>query len=980
MKMGDGSFIEFSRIKPYCLEKFANSYQNKLTPTAFKWFKENVEIVKNASDIPKKTAGTNEVTVLFGSFIHLGRQAKPTGDYNNLGSRIGILSVGEGHQFLSSGNNKLWNDIKENFKYKFLFLITGTPYDFIFNEAGHLYFSPEERTLFTRNDLYKAKEDGEEAFKQYPKLNYYKLDTQGVIEEMKKDPRWEDDKHGFTWEKFLKYDTKEDKFNYEQLIIQFFNRLLFVDDFSGEPDNLSIENAPELSDYAKKHIIVALPVGGGGVGVATYIPKLVELLTNGKGFFGNYKAFQVYDEKDSLSDLKEHIELEKSPTILFTCNKLLTGTNIPQWGSLVFLRPIGGSIKFFEQATGRVGRPFDDKETVGIFLGNLELAAEISIVVDEKIGQERGENLETSTIINQTLKNYNWFGTRNGKWEKFNMDDLVAAQEALAGNIDYGVKLALGNPHPPENFDLEFKSTGNIVRSKIDIDSQDNKGAKNKERIEKHKQLALKFEKSKNPEQMWKNMIEEHIPKLLIIALLNDKHTIKEVGDLIEKAIEEDNSDILDMVGEGVYYIPDYINDKDQINMIYLDRWIGRLIRKSSKKEGMDGFKERYNLINEELKISRFESNIVLDPLSATNEIVNNIVKLSGSLKGKNIFIVEKNGSFTYSILEKIGYANSKDLTIGVLNKLSEHVIQYIFGNKKLNKIKYIKDIKDIEKMGKFDVVIGNPPFQGPKEGSNSYWKKFIKSSLEMLKDDAYLCYVSPNLWLSDNKIGPLMKQKQIKYVDLSVGKYFQGIGSSFCYFIIQNNPYEEETIIRLDDGKTINVNLLEDKYLPVKNINEKSIDIFNKFYKDQINFNQFSAGGRHRDFSKEKSTTHKYPAYHTKSQPLVYTKQPQHLKDKKVIYQTVSSFEPFYDDGNIGVGRGSNSIFVNNKEEGENLLSYLNSKLFKFVQENSRQGGWFGMKMLPEIDISKKWSDKELYDYFNLTQEEIDYIESNVK
>ena len=37
-------------------------------------------------------------------------------------------------------------------------------------------------------------------------------------------------------------------------------------------------------------------------------------------------------------------------------------------------------------------------------------------------------------------------------------------------------------------------------------------------------------------------------------------------------------------------------------------------------------------------------------------------------------------------------------------------------------------------------------------------------------------------------------------------------------------------------------------------------------------------------------------------------------------------------------------------------------------------------MCKLPKIDLSKSWTDEELYKYFNLTQEEIDYIESQVK
>ena len=36
--------------------------------------------------------------------------------------------------------------------------------------------------------------------------------------------------------------------------------------------------------------------------------------------------------------------------------------------------------------------------------------------------------------------------------------------------------------------------------------------------------------------------------------------------------------------------------------------------------------------------------------------------------------------------------------------------------------------------------------------------------------------------------------------------------------------------------------------------------------------------------------------------------------------------------------------------------------------------------RLLPRIDLSHTWTDAELYQYFDLTQEEINYIEENTK
>jgi hypothetical protein len=48
--------------------------------------------------------------------------------------------------------------------------------------------------------------------------------------------------------------------------------------------------------------------------------------------------------------------------------------------------------------------------------------------------------------------------------------------------------------------------------------------------------------------------------------------------------------------------------------------------------------------------------------------------------------------------------------------------------------------------------------------------------------------------------------------------------------------------------------------------------------------------------------------------------------------------------------------------------MNNMNGRMLKGVYER-----------LPKIDLTKTWSDEDLYKYFNLTQEEIDFIEKNI-
>ena len=76
--------------------------------------------------------------------------------------------------------------------------------------------------------------------------------------------------------------------------------------------------------------------------------------------------------------------------------------------------------------------------------------------------------------------------------------------------------------------------------------------------------------------------------------------------------------------------------------------------------------------------------------------------------------------------------------------------------------------------------------------------------------------------------------------------------------------------------------------------------------------------------------------------------------------------------------------IEVSCRKDSDNLQNYLSSKIFRLamielkgtVKSNSRRM----LASLPMIDLTRAWSDAELYVHFGLTQEEIDYIEATIK
>jgi site-specific DNA-methyltransferase (adenine-specific) len=73
----------------------------------------------------------------------------------------------------------------------------------------------------------------------------------------------------------------------------------------------------------------------------------------------------------------------------------------------------------------------------------------------------------------------------------------------------------------------------------------------------------------------------------------------------------------------------------------------------------------------------------------------------------------------------------------------------------------------------------------------------------------------------------------------------------------------------------------------------------------------------------------------------------------------------------------------MKNNQEAKNLLSILKSKLYDYCLKKSKFSGFFHvnvLKNIPKLDLSRSWTDQDIYEYFNLTQEEIDLIESSIK
>ena len=361
-------------------------------------------------------------------------------------------------------------------------------------------------------------------------------------------------------------------------------------------------------------------------------------------------------------------------------------------------------------------------------------------------------------------------------------------------------------------------------------------------------------------------------------------------------------------------------------------------------------------------------------------------------------------------ITERKKHILEKMLYMCELNKKNVFICQQIFDindEYQLNIYEGDSLVLDYNKqfgINKFDIIIGNPPYQAidekgiSKGGGNNLYTKFIYKGYELLKGNGYLVFINPPTYFgvgrSNNKDDMNIRKDifnncNILYINLEeCNKYFPTIGSLFIYYIIQKNNIVNKKLEILckynnkNYTSIINQQLLNDMiYIPYL-LTNMSIEICNKIriINNKLNiFHSPDNRGDKKHVKKIKTDEFYFPIQATGVQILYSSKQCKNQYDKKVLMSESGYLRPFYDDGILGVGGHCFGCLVNNKEEGEYIIKLLESKLYIFYINSNKWSGFHHVKVLQDMPYIKinNINNIEIYKYFQLNEDEIQFIEN---
>ena len=370
-----------------------------------------------------------------------------------------------------------------------------------------------------------------------------------------------------------------------------------------------------------------------------------------------------------------------------------------------------------------------------------------------------------------------------------------------------------------------------------------------------------------------------------------------------------------------------------------------------------------------------------------------------GNIKFKKINHTWKNGNCIYCGASKNVYERD--------NYLETYAYEFIHTNK----------LEEIFNM-KFDVIIGNPPYQlntgGAQAQAIPLYNKFVEQAKKL--KPRYLSMIIPSRWFTggfglDNFRKEMLHDKRFKEIHdyLNASDCFPGveIKGGVCYFLWEKEYKGECEVFTHVKDKVVSKmkrNLLEEdldiliRYndaIPIfKKVKEKKEKSLSTIISSQrpfglpTNFKKFSLNNNKN--SKIKIYANKKIGYLPDN--IVIEKNQELISKWKVLTPKAIGSGDSHTDWVKPILAEPNSVSTetyivlgsfDTEEEAKNLISYTQTKFFHFfltLRKNTQDALSKAYSLIPIQNFQESWNDEKLYKKYNLSEVEQKFINSMVR
>lgn len=874
-------------------------------------------------------------------------------------------------------------------------------------------------------------------------------------------------------------------FKHEKEILE----LLEVIDGSREDDELL-----GFLDYGKikegqmcRHIVCVLPFRASCDAFQTLVENNRDLFKNLSGYeilnIAGHDCPRNLKTPAGVKDAITRHEEAGHKTITLTVNKMLTGSTVECWDTMLFFKDTS-SPQEYDQAIFRIQTPYvktmkdSDGDEIKFNMKPQTLLVDFDVdrlfrlqalksqIYDANIGDSGNAKLELRMLRELTISPV--IVLNKSLLKKVEPADIMAAISEYSKNRsvadeakDIPVDMRLFDD-PIIRFEIDRQAA---ISSKDGLSTKPNTGSGDDIQPDIFSDVELqevddgetpKDEKKKekeSPEELFKKRFATYYSRILFFTFLS-KDRITNLDELISLMYEgEDNSRIahnLDLSRDVLVHLRKVMDGNKlgalEFKMLNLNR-----LEKDGELSPLDRARTALR------RFSRLSESEITTPPNIASDMVN---LLPDDCSSAMLFldIASKQGEFAIALVERFGEEVKQNIwslpTSGAAYEFTRKVYEFLempvdhifcdFTAYDLigeNKEEYIDILTDMN----FDVIVGNPPYQSTKATERSGINKAFSSAIYPSYVDIgrsmvskYMTMIIPSRWMTGTGQGIT----DVWVSELINCNHFIDIrdfyDSTECfkevelkggvnYFLYSNSYSGECNYVLHQAGKTYNnKGLLNALGIGIvvrdpqaSNVLKKIINVEGDSYNEERSFSKlvgpqhfFDKDGklttRWKGYSLDKDKDYSIKYYLNKqveSQGYAWIKEIDVPKNEEVVsYHKVFLSKAFNGGDAIPhqiIGRAfygepgslcsqtylvigwNQNLKKLTETECKNIISYMNTRFFRylvFIKKKTQDNPTSVFQYVPIQNWSEPWTDAKLYRKYNLTKDEIAYIESTIK
>ena len=372
----------------------------------------------------------------------------------------------------------------------------------------------------------------------------------------------------------------------------------------------------------------------------------------------------------------------------------------------------------------------------------------------------------------------------------------------------------------------------------------------------------------------------------------------------------------------------------------------------------------------------------VFTPIELVNEMLDNISE-SVWRNPESIFLdpCMGKGTFLIEIVRRLTYiygytevdAKSRVYGYDVRVKYVNHLQRRGFVN-----VRHKDFLSEIIKM-KFDAILGNPPYQNINSESDAgkLYIDITKKSLELLKDDGVISFLTPETIVRDGRNKFNIKNiSGLTYVNHNANEYFN-VGIKIISWMVNKSYNGNVNVVNKDgtiDSREISNSLMDKTELVGIQIFEKLKQQKSKLFVVDQSATGFTETFLEGLFAVNKNVNKNKIAF-TKVRPKLHGK-------RKLVISMSSSYNidlvhDSYDDF------GELHVMLDITDYDENQIENIKKFLFNPIcvqicnkyKKLYKKGFNSMLYLFPQIDPNKEYNNEDVASLFCLTNNEVEYL-----